>query len=350
MVHLPLAIVFGTRPEWNKLRPIVRELKRRHLIHKLIYVNQHHDLIDQTIKQYECMRVDLRAPRKDEPRLNYLFSAVIDGVSDLLLKLRPECVMVQGDTTTAAASAVAAFNNYIPVAHVEAGLRTWSKQYPFPEEANRRIITSVATYHYAPTHTDSQNIHWSDGEETLVTGNTSIDELVHAATKSITIKDHVIVTLHRRENIPFLPFWLLELEECAKKYPKTKFWFFKHPNTDLSDYLPRIKHVYIRDPVPHSTMIEYLSSCKYVITDSGGLQEESSFFQKHCIVCRQFTERHDGIGRFSFLCKSPDLLKWHVDLLESAKDLIVNAPCPYGDGYASQTIVDHLEHVLGLWG
>jgi UDP-N-acetylglucosamine 2-epimerase (non-hydrolysing) len=321
-----IAIFYGTRPEYIKLVPVITALKERGLDYCLFQVRQHTDLLEGCDWDRQIL-----VEEHSKNRLNNIFASVMsEGLREL------DCVIVQGDTATAVAAALSAFNHNIPVHHVEAGLRTYDKKNPFPEEVNRRIISSLASVHYCPTVVDAGNL-LDDGFRTdtiVITGNTVIDNLQgRKSSKGNT----VIVTMHRRENQPTLSEWFENIERLALEHPEYDFVFPMHPSPEVQKHRDMFEHVRVIDPVDHETMLDMIASCRCVITDSGGIQEESSFFQKRCFVCRQVTERPCP-GQM--LCKTP------VDLynkFSTTFELDFEGSTPFGDGHAGEKIAEDIQ-------
>ena len=322
-----IGIFYGTRPEYIKLLPVVRALDADSKAgYELVQVRQHTNLIE------DC-KFDASFGVKEQGinRLNDIFHTALDID---LSKYR--YVVVQGDTTTAAAVAISAFNQGVPVMHIEAGLRTYDKNNPFPEEINRRLISSLASVHYCPTEFDVSNLirEGFGDDEIVMTGNTVIDNLQgREATKSNTI----VVTMHRRENQPHLREWFSQIEELACEHPEYEFVFPMHPSPAVQKHRDVFSKVRVVHPVEHETMLNMIASCNCVITDSGGIQEECSFFRKRCFVCRAVTERPCA-GQI--LCKTPEIL--HKQFNNNFK-LGFNRPTPFGDGHAGEKIAEDIQ-------
>lgn len=312
-------IIFGTRPEYIKLKPLMTEMRR--IPHKSIYVRQHEDLLRGC--DFDC---DIPIPREKNNRLK-------DILATCQFSFPPETkgVIVQGDTSTASSCALSAFYDNIPVLHVEAGLRTYRND-PFPEEANRRIISSVASYHFAPSLDAYNNLRKEkvNGEIFLV-GNTGLDDLFHY---KITSNNTVIVTMHRRDNLKKMRSWFEQIDKLACKHKDLKFVFPMHPNPEIQKHKDLLKNVLVLDPVDHESMAEMLASCRLAITDSGGIQEECSFFGKWCLVCRDSTERP---------CDSSIIVDSPYNLGANFEYCLNRIPpentYPFGDGHASERIV-----------
>lgn len=329
-----ILICFGTRPEWLKIKPIINKIHNK-IPYKLVCTGQHKSLIDSSINQYnvEYLHIEKGDNRLDDIVISILKygNCLFDGI---------KYVIVQGDTTSAFAIALSAFHRKIPVIHLEAGLRSWDINNPYPEEFNRISISNIASIHLCPTKDNELNIrlnHQSNKSKTFVVGNTVLDNLRYI---SPTIGKIVFITLHRRENLEIIDKWFYALENIASTNPNLKFIFPMHPNPDIQKYKHILNNVRVIDPVCHSECIEFLTQCALVITDSGGLQEESSFLRKKCIVCRKTTERQEGEGIFSKLCPHPEMLE---NIFKSTKIELVDSECPYGDGYASDKILNILE-------
>jgi UDP-N-acetylglucosamine 2-epimerase (non-hydrolysing) len=321
-----IGLFYGTRPEYIKILPVARALNDRNIEYELVQIRQHTDLI----KDCEFDRT-FRVYNGDINRLNNIFHTALD----MDLK-RYKHVVVQGDTSTATAIALSAFNQGVSVMHVEAGLRTYDKNNPYPEETNRRIISALASVHYCPTDFDEANL-LNEGfrdDDIVITGNTVIDNLVgREATKSNTI----VVTMHRRENQPHLREWFSQIEALACEHPDYEFIFPMHPSPQVQKHRDIFSKVRVIHPVDHETMLGMIASCHCAITDSGGIQEECSFFRKRCFVCRAVTERPCA-GQA--LCKTPEVLhkKFNSDF-----KIEFDRPTPFGDGYAGEKIAEDIQ-------
>ena len=323
-----LLITFGTRPEYIKVKPVINELKKRGFKYKTFFTGQHQDLL----RNIEPPDVELDVT----PGSNRLDSIVQSILNNEKIFEGVTSVMVQGDTTSAFATALAAFHRKIPVAHLEAGLRTYDKFSPYPEEFNRKAISALAEVHFPPTNTAKDRL-LQEGytEKIFVVGNTVLDNISHIIPSKT---NSVIVTLHRREKHHEIDQWFTAINNLAQKNPHLKFILPIHPNPMVKKNEHLLTAVEVCPPMDHETFITNLAECKYIITDSGGIQEEAAFLRKPCVVCRDFTERGEGLGTFSILCKEiADLeqsCQWasEVDLSEG--------DCPYGDGKAASYIAD----------
>ena len=322
-----ILLTYGTRPEYIKLVPLIEELKKENLEVKLVQIGQHTDLLND---HYDDKIDIFNRPN----RLDSILTSVLASGEHLYKGVHR--VIVQGDTTSAMSVALGAFHRDIPVYHIEAGLRTYDKENPYPEEINRRIISSLATTHFCPTKRDKLNliVEGFEKDKIIVTGNTAIDNLVGIET---SLGNEVIVTMHRRENHALLNQWFENIEKIAEQYPQYKFVFPSHPNPKVRACAENcFSKVKVIDALEHSEMLKRIANCRLVITDSGGIQEECSWFKKVCLVCRLETERPSQSG---VLCRSPYTLK---DNFKLNHNRLVKQDCPFGDGNAARKITEHL--------
>jgi len=326
-----ILMAFGTRPEYIKIKPLLEKMKGK-IPFKLLFTGQHVDLLSNVSDQ-DVIQLQI----KDGPnRLDSIVSSIMnqehifEGI---------DAVLVQGDTTSVFAIALAAFHRKIKVIHLEAGLRTYDKQNPYPEEFNRQAVSRIADIHLCPTSDSAHNLGMELVRGSVhVVGNTVLDNLVHLKP---TRNNVVVITMHRRENHDKMDRWFTALDEIAKRYSdRYRFVLPIHPNPDVQRHRHLLENIEVIDPVPYESFLEMLASCAYVITDSGGLQEETSFLGKRSIVCRKTTERPEGLGEFSVLCHEPEHM---LSLFEK----MIHAPhpsaeCPYGDGQSADRIVNIL--------
>lgn len=331
-----LLIAFGTRPEWIKIKPVVDKIKGK-IPFKLVCTGQHHSLIDNSLSNYDVSYLNITDETTN--RLDSIIISVLHQIDKYLNYVTH--IMVQGDTTSAFAVALAAFHRRIKIIHLEAGLRSWDKDNPYPEEFNRISIGSMADIHLCPTAECKENLRKikSNASVATVVGNTVLDNLVDIQP---TISNIVFVTLHRRENIRFIREWFEAINKLAIDHPELEFVFPMHPNPEIRKHKDILTNVKVIDPLPYDQCIDYIAKCGLVITDSGGLQEESSFLKKKCIVCRKTTERTEGEYIFSELCYDPSML---ANIFNDTKIELVNDTCPYGDGKSSEKILNILESI-----
>jgi len=333
-----LLIAFGTRPEWLKVKPVIDELVNQKFLFETLFTGQHRDLLN-------VVRADVSLhipPTHRVDRLTNVLSSVMVAASKLFQDFDYKYVMVQGDTTSALGVALAAFHNGIKVIHLEAGLRTFDLQNPFPEEANRLMISKIASIHLCPTPSNELNLVSEQvGGEKWIVGNTVLDNLLPFK-DLCEYTNKVLVTLHRRENHDSIDVWFEQINRIAAAYPDYEFILPIHPNPNVMKHRDILTHVKVIPPLNHEDLLNILVKCKFVVTDSGGLQEESSFFQKKTIVCRKETERPEALGQTSTLCPSPAHLESLIK--ETMIDFEVkDSICPFGDGFSAKKIVKILE-------
>ena len=311
-----ILICFGTRPEYIKVKSLIENLPNI----KTCFTGQHEDLLKNIKVDYKLsMNKEL-----SENRLNNIFSNIFyfDIFNDI------DYVMVQGDTSTACAIALSAFNHGKKVIHLEAGLRSYDLKDPFPEEMNRQVISRLADIHLCPTEFNKKNLLKENvSGEVYVVGNTGLDNI---SKEGCEYNNQVLITMHRRDNHYNIDKWFEELEKIANKYFDIEFMIPLHPNPNVQKHKHIFKKVKVVEPMNHNDLIEYVKKCKFVISDSGGLQEECSYLNKKIIVCRKTTERPESIGTHSFMCGEPELLEKLVDKINEYYE--VDAECPYGDG------------------
>jgi len=367
--------VFGTRPEAIKMAPLVLELqKRAGRFHPVVCVTaQHRHMLDQVLKFFGIQAdYDLDMMKPDQT-LTDITSAALKGVEAVLLRERPSVLLVQGDTTTAFAAALAAFYQKIPVGHVEAGLRSGDKYSPYPEEINRILIGRVADFHFAPTKTAAVRL----AEEGLssnvyVTGNTVIDALLFGRDRlgrrdAGNMKDlipnydparrMILVTGHRRESFgQEFDQICYALKRIAEHHTDVQIVYPVHMNPRVREPVNRIlggvSGISLIEPVDYETTIWLMNCCFLVLTDSGGIQEEAPSLGKPVLVMRKVTERQEGIdaGTARLVGTETDEIVHVTEILLSDPDAyqaMSRAVNPYGDGRASERIADLLEQILG---
>lgn len=364
MKELKILVCFGTRPEAIKMAPVIQELEIRNINHKVCVTSQHREMLDQVLSFFEIKPdFDLNLMRKGQS-LNSLSSLILGAIDEVLDLYSPDLILVQGDTTTAAMIAMAAFHRNIKVGHVEAGLRTNNKKSPFPEEINRQLIGRIADFHFAPTQLSVQNLLKENisAENVYMTGNTVVDALEWATQilpnlpeneeiRSLgkflkSSKKLILVTGHRRENLGKGIEQICEALLVLSNRDDVQIVYPVHLNplvTDLvSGLLGNRKNILLASPVTYPTMIWLLSKAYFVITDSGGIQEEVPFFKKPVLITRDTTERSEGVeAGFGILTGTGtnEILKEAQKLFDEYPNLNSKVN-PYGDGKASEKIVN----------
>tara|TARA_R100000995_G_scaffold32122_1_gene14396 strand:+ start:4640 stop:5656 length:1017 start_codon:yes stop_codon:yes gene_type:complete len=332
-----LLISFGTRPEWIKIKPIVDKIDGQ-VPYRILFTGQHTSLVEEYLDDaFIVNQIDDGDNRLDSIVCSLLNNdSLFEGISH---------VLVHGDTTSAFAVGLAAFHRNIPVIHLEAGLRTFDRQNPYPEEFNRTALSSLASIHLCPTESAAENVRSMVGDDSkiFVTGNTVLDNLVGLEPET---QNKVLVTMHRRENHKKIREWFRIINDLAVENPHLEFVLPLHPNPNVSKYKFQLKDVTVADPFSYEECLDFMRTCKTIITDSGGIQEESSFLKKKCIVCRKTSERAEGVGTFAFMCPHPNMLKPTFDSIITSGEFIVDEDCPYGDGKASERIIRILKHEI----
>lgn len=317
-----MVICFGTRPEWLKVKSVYENISS-----KLLFTGQHEDLISGVTPDMSL-------------KINNSNNRLDDIVSSCLLNFpdfNDDTVMVQGDTSSAYACAIAAYHRGKKIIHLEAGLRSNDLRNPYPEEGYRQMISRISDVNLCPTSLSKNNLIKEGVKgEVFVTGNTILDLIDRS---NCVYGNNVIVTMHRRENKSIMVDWFKSINNIAKN-SNLNFIFVCHPSVKHLTYL--FTHVDVIESVDHESMINMLRSCRFIISDSGGLQEEGSYLNKKIIVCRKTTEREEGIASgHVIMCKSPEKMNDIFNLVSNNYE--INAPCPFGDGDAYKKIKTILE-------
>lgn len=359
-----ILVIAGTRPEVIKLAPVIlcaRERYSRQFRIDLCLTGQHQTMADEALSIFgikEDHNLRIMSPNQT---LNDVSKMVFERLPRILETDRPDVVMVQGDTTTASISALCAFNLKIPVAHIEAGLRSHDLTAPFPEEMNRKVITCTTRYNFCPTESSRRNlIRESILEETIsVTGNTIVDALRLIAGRhnldGLTMihpsirKPFVLVTAHRRESFGAgIENICAALKICSQQFPDHQFVYPVHLNPNINkpvhEKLSGIQNIILLPPVSYLTLLTLLKHCVLAISDSGGIQEEAPSFNKYCIVLRRVTERNESVeaGLSELVGTDTDRIVKAFERRVSKSITHPTAPNPYGDGHASERILERL--------
>jgi len=379
-----ILIVFGTRPEAIKMAPLVNELQKQKVLFetKVCVTAQHREMLDQVLELFDIepdYDLNIMKPGQD---LYDITSNVLLGMKDVLNDFKPDVVLVHGDTTTTSATSLASFYKQIKVGHVEAGLRTGDIYSPWPEEANRLITGVLANYHFAPTQTSKENLLKENKKEDTITitGNTVIDALFLAlekikSDKSLEIKiikniekqfyspfciinsKFILVTGHRRENHGKGFINICEaLKEIAIENPHIHIVYPVHLNPNVQkpvyELLSDIKNIHLISPLQYEEFIYLMDKSYLIITDSGGVQEEAPSLGKPVLVMRDTTERPEAVeaGTVKLVGTNKDKIITEAQKLIDDKneyEKMSKAHNPYGDGMASQRIIDFLKLKMG---
>lgn len=364
---LSIGVILGTRPEAIKLAPVIKQLRNLSQVKThLILTGQHREMVDRVMKLFDLTAdFDLEIMKPKQTLTNITCDS-LQGLEEIFATIQPQLIFVQGDTTTAFAAALAAFYHQIPVGHVEAGLRTDNLFNPYPEEANRRLISQIAQLHFAPTKLAVENLHKSGVTgEIHHTGNTVIDTLLTVADSQpkceVANLDWqkyrvLLATVHRREN------WGKPLEDILagfktilERFPDTALLLPLHRNPTVREpikaALGNHPRVFLTEPLDYSELVGAIYRCHLLLTDSGGLQEEAPSLGKPVLVLRETTERPEAVtaGTAKLIGTSPQaIFDSTAELLENPViyQQMATAINPFGDGQASVRIVEIAQDYL----
>jgi len=358
--------VFGTRPEAIKMAPIVRNLAERSgsVTSKVIVTGQHREMLDQVLELFGIVPDYDLDVMKDNQTPIQVAASIMSQLEPIFQQEKPDWVLVQGDTTTVATVSLTAFYSRIKVGHVEAGLRTFDKWQPFPEEINRRVASVTADLHFAPTHQAKQNL-LNEGvaaKDIVVTGNPVIDALKWVAQQPLKnslldqLNDNrklILVTAHRRENFGKpLENICLALRELAEKYDgqlQIVYPVHRNPNVQNTVYplLEAVPNIKLLPPLDYLSLVHLMKQSTIVLTDSGGIQEEAPSLGKPVLVLRETTERPEAVEAGTVKIVGTDrryIVTEVLQLLENsdAYEQMAQSVNPYGDGHAAERIVGAL--------
>lgn len=353
--------VFGTRPEAIKMAPLVKELKSRKEIECIVCVTaQHRQMLDQVLEVFDIKPdYDLDIMKQGQT-LGDITSRVLAGLDGVIKEVKPDIVLVHGDTTTTFAGALAAFYNQVDIGHVEAGLRTWNKYSPYPEEMNRQMVGVMADMHFAPTEKSKNSLvnENKDISKIYVTGNTAIDALATTVKEDYTnpIFDWIgndrmiLLTAHRRENLGETMRGMFKaIKRITEEFQDVKVVYPVHLNPKVrevaNDVLGDNDRVKLIDPLEVIDFHNFIAKSYLILTDSGGIQEEAPSLGKPVLVLRDTTERPEGIDAGTLKLAGTDeetIYKLTKELLENEEEYnrMSKASNPYGDGKASKRIAD----------
>lgn len=360
-------VVMGTRPEAIKMCPVVYELKRSTLFNTVVLVTgQHKEMLDQVLKVFKVEPDYDLSLMEENQSLTRLTSKALPAMERVLREERPDILLIQGDTTTSFIASLAAFYQNISIGHIEAGLRTYKKYYPFPEEMNRKLITVLSDMNFAPTESAAENLRREGiAKETIhITGNTVIDALFHTihTTKKRYKRIHnknnrlILMTAHRRENLgkPMEDI-CCAVRELIEGHENTELIYPVHKNPNVRKvaykHLSNHERIHLIEPADYPDFVNLMNDSFFILTDSGGIQEEAPSLGKPVLVLRNETERPEAVkaGTVKIIGTNTDsILKHSRELLDSkaAYDKMANAINPYGNGSSSKQIVQILTSFL----
>ena len=367
MRKIKVCSVFGTRPEAIKMAPLVKELQsREELDAKVLVTAQHREMLDSVLELFDITPdFDLNIMKHGQT-ITDITTRVLHGVGEIFEQERPDLVLVHGDTTTTFAAALASFYQKIAVGHVEAGLRTGNIYSPYPEEMNRKLIGSLATYHFSPTVMNVENLLRENisKENIVITGNTVIDALLSVTDKPYrfeidklneiddTKQKLILLTCHRRENWGEPMKQIFEaINELTKKNPNVVVVFPMHKNPSIRElartYFGTNSSVRLIEPLDYEPFANLMKKSHLILTDSGGIQEEAPALGKPVLVLRTETERPEAVKAGTVKIagiETEKIVQLAGELLNSQKayDEMAQAANPYGDGTASKQIADFI--------
>ena len=371
MSDIKVMTIFGTRPEAIKMAPLALELERRPGIQALCCVTaQHRQMLDSVLEIFRLKPdYDLNIMQPSQT-LSSITSRCLTGMDSVLEEAKPDLVLVHGDTSTTFAGALAAFYHQIPVGHVEAGLRTYDKWSPFPEEMNRKMVGAIADLHFCPTAANRENLARENiTKNVFLTGNTVIDALKTTVVKDFTFAEDILnnldyvnqkvilVTCHRRENYGQpMENIMSALADVARRHPETALVYPVHLSPVVQECAHRrldgMENVHLIPPLNVGEMHNLMARCYLVMTDSGGLQEEAPALGKPVLVLRKETERPEAVQ-----AGTVKLAGVEYDRITSLADELIDDPAayaamahaanPYGDGQACRRIVDAIQWHFG---
>lgn len=367
-----IMFVFGTRPEAIKMAPLVKAVEAAEDLEPLVVVTaQHREMLDQVLQLFDVHpSYDLNLMKPGQS-LTDITAGVLRGIERIVIKEKPDLVLVHGDTTTTFAGALASFYQQVPIGHVEAGLRSGNMYSPFPEEANRRLTGALTSIHLAPTPQARENLLREGINPDIIytTGNTVIDALMMTIKDDYTFDDDlekalnvpgrkVLLTTHRRENLgqPMVQIFRA-IRKLHERFPDVHFYFPVHLNPKVralaKEALSDQERVHMFEPLDYAPFANLINRMDLVLTDSGGLQEEAPAIGKPVLVLRDNTERPEAVeaGTVRLVGADTQLIYDTVETLFTDEEAYVrmeHAVNPYGDGKACERIVAAIKHYLGL--
>ena len=360
-------LVFGTRPEAIKMCPLVNELKKREGLQTVVCVTgQHRQMLDMVLEAFDVTPDYDLSIMKDKQTLFDVTTNILNRIKEVLEKERPDVVLVHGDTSTTFVTALACFYLQIPVGHVEAGLRTYNIDSPYPEEFNRQAVSIISKFNFAPTELSKQNLlkEGKNPDSIYVTGNTAIDALKTTVRENYTHPELewangsrlILITAHRRENLGEpMRHMFKAIRRVMDEHPDVKAIYPIHMNPVVreiaNEYLGDDDRIHIIEPLDVLDFHNFLSRSYLILTDSGGIQEEAPSLGKPVLVMRDTTERPEGIaaGTLKLVGTEEETIYKEFSCLLSDKaeyEAMSKASNPYGDGHACERIADILEKKL----
>lgn len=340
-----ICLAFGNRPDYLKFLPLMKCWKDHNIVDYYIYLTgQHEELcnsLKEELQEYSSNIYMDKIQNTTNNRLDNLVISIMTSFS-LFLENNPNIsdIICLGDTASAFGCALAAFHRKIPIIHIEAGLRSYDNENPYPEEFYRRSISMMSSINFCPTQKNMVNLFAENAPgKCHVVGNTIIDPI-----KNIEplFENKILVTMHRRENLSEIPFWFECIESLASEFKDYEFILPIHKNPEIYRLKSMFKYVKCVDPLSHDEFIEQLRRCKYVITDSGGVAEEATWFGKRIFLCRERTERPEGEQFYIWSKNTNELRRNFYEYMSFNLKSNLKVQCPFGDGNSSEKITSIL--------
>ncbi len=365
--------VLGTRPEIIKLAPVIHAIQRNKKFELIVVATaQHREMLDQTLAVFGIKpQIDLDLMEEDQNLIN-LSEKILQFMQEIFNRERPQLLICQGDTTSAFIAGLTAYYNKIPIAHIEAGLRTFNHNAPFPEEGNRRLLSVIASLNFCPTEKAKKNLlnEFVDKEKIFVTGNTVIDSLLWITSENYIFKNEILknlnfssekiilVTAHRRESFgkPMENIFKA-VQSIARKFHNVRFVFPVHLNPNVRKEVKRIleneERVHLLEPLDYKEFVHLMRKSFLILSDSGGVQEEAPSFGVPVLVLRNVTERMEAVEAGTALLigtEKDDIVNNIKHFLEdpSRRNKFRDIKNPFGDGRASQRILETIQKFFGL--
>lgn len=354
--------VFGTRPEAIKMCPIIKELQKRNIKNVICLTGQHEQMLYQIMNIFNITEDYNLHIMQHNQSLSDVTCKIISNIDVVLKKENPDIVLVHGDTSSSFAAALAAFYHHVPIGHVEAGLRTYNLQSPYPEEFNRHVVDLIADYLFAPTKYAKRQLiaEGKDKKSIFITGNTVIDTMKYTINENYTDSNiqwcgknkMILLTTHRRENIGQPMEQIFEaVNRIVSENANVRVIYPIHKNPQIREiayrYFNNKEHIRMLEPLDVFTFHNYINKSYLILTDSGGIQEEASYLGKPVLVLRDTTERPEGVesGVLKVIgTQMKDIFQETQKLLNNKEEYenMSNTICPYGDGRAAEYIVNIL--------
>ncbi|AMW99774.1 non-hydrolyzing UDP-N-acetylglucosamine 2-epimerase [Rummeliibacillus stabekisii] len=375
MLRKKILVIIGTRPEATKMGSVINELKRKSDLFETVVIvtGQHREQLYQALNDFNIKpNYDLKI-MKTQQTVSYITAEAISLLNPLVDELKPDLILVHGDTQTTLSASLTAYFNKVPIGHIEAGLRTYNKYSPWPEEGNRKITDSIADIMFAPTLNSKKNLlkEGCNPNNIFITGQTAVDAALNTFKPQYKFKEErlneivnhkrlpiITITAHRRENYgESMTNIFKAINRISKQFSEHMIIYPVHLSPYIRDLASSIlsdqNNIFLIEPLVYMDMINLIARSKLIMSDSGGIQEEAAVFNIPLVLMRDTTERPEAVDAGKIVVSGTDeerIYKITKQLLvdKSIYNKMVNAPNPFGDGYASQRIIQILEHYFKL--